>query len=205
MDCARCKAVECYTGGKDCTGGKDEIADRYKNDPQALAIMGAAAELEAEGCMLLPRVQEVILFGKKMGYRHLGMAFCAGLHREARLLQELLAPHFEITSACCKVCGIAKDDFKLPKVRDNAPEFICNPVGQADMLNRSGTEMNLLVGLCLGHDMLFNKHSAAPVTTLIVKDRVFANNPAGALYSSYWTRLIKKNPLAGKGKTDNNK
>ena len=62
-------------------------------------------------------------------------------------------------------------------------EVICNPVGQAAILNRAGTELNLLVGLCLGHDMLFNKHSAAPVTTVIVKDRVLANNPAGALYS----------------------
>ena len=205
MDCARCKIAECYTKDKECTGRKDEIAELYKKDPQALAIMEAAAELEAEGYMLLPRVQEVILFGLKMGYRHLGMAFCAGLHREARLLEELLAPHFKITSACCKVCGIAKDDFKLPKVCDNAHEVICNPVGQAAILNRAATELNLLLGLCLGHDMLFNKHSAAPVTTVIVKDRVLANNPAGALYSSHWMRMIKENPIPGKGKPADDK
>jgi uncharacterized metal-binding protein len=205
MECAKCKTVDCYTKGKDCTGGKGAIAGFYKDDPQALAIMGAAAELESEGYMLLPRLQEVIVFGKKMGYRHLGMAFCAGLHREARQLQELLEPHFQITSACCKVCGIAKDDFKLPKVRENAAEVICNPVGQADILNRAGTELNLLLGLCLGHDLLFNKYSAAPVTTVIVKDRVLANNPAGALYSQYWIRLIKGNPIPGKGKENNDK
>lgn len=61
------------------------------------------------------------------------------------------------------------------------------------------------MGLCLGHDVLFNKHSVAPVTTVIVKDRVLANNPAGALYSSYWTRVLKENPLAMKGKTDDDK
>jgi len=202
MDCARCKTLDCYTKGKDCTGDKNEIAGLYKEDPQALAIMGAAAELEAEGNLILPRVQQLILFGKKMGYRHLGMAFCAGLHREARLLEELLAPHFEITSGCCKVCGIAKEDFKLPKAHEAGVEVICNPVGQAAILNRAGTELNLLVGLCLGHDMLFNTHSTAPVTTVIVKDWVLANNPAGALYSQYWIRTIKENPLAGKGKTD---
>jgi uncharacterized metal-binding protein len=205
MDCAKCKTVDCYTKGKDCTGDKGEMTDLYKKDPQALAIMGAAAALEAEGYMLLPRVQEVIVFGRKMGYRHLGMAFCAGLHREARLLQELLAPHFEITSACCKVCGIAQEDFKLPKLRDNPNEVICNPLGQADILNRAGTELNLLVGLCVGHDMLFNKHSTAPVTTVIVKDRVLANNPAGALYSPYWMRLIKENKLIEKGKSGDDK
>lgn len=30
------------------------------------------------------------------------------------------------------------------------------------------------------------KHSQAPVTTLVVKDRVLAHNPAGALYSAYY-------------------
>ena len=37
------------------------------------------------------------------------------------------------------------------------------------------------------------------------KDRVLANNSAGALYSQYWIRTIKENPLAGKGKTDDDK
>ena len=93
--------------------------------------------------MLLPRVQEIILFGRKMGYRHLGLAFCAGLHREARLLQELLAGHFEITSACCKLCGIEKEDFNLRNCAITTNEIICNPVGQADILNRAETELNL--------------------------------------------------------------
>lgn len=50
------------------------------------------------------------------------------------------------------------------------------------------------MGLCVGHDSLFIKHSQAPVTTLITKDRVLAHNPAGALYAScsYYDRLLKK-------------
>ena len=48
--------------------------------------------------------------------------------------------------------------------------------------------MNILVGLCVGHDMLFTKHSKAPVTTFIVKDRVLAHNPAGAIYSGYYKK-----------------
>jgi uncharacterized metal-binding protein len=35
--------------------------------------------------------------------------------------------------------------------------------------------------------------STAPVTTLIVKDRVLAHNPAGAIYSPY----IRRTMLAG--------
>ena len=42
------------------------------------------------------------------------------------------------------------------------------------------------------HDTLFIKHSEAPVTCLIVKDRVLAHNPAAALYASgaYYKRLL---------------
>ncbi len=202
MKCASCTTLDCYAHGKDCTGNKEALAAMYRDDPMAKSMMRAAAELEAEGYMLLPRVQEVIFFGRKMGYDHLGMAFCAGLQQEAGLLAGLLEPHFRISSVCCKLCGIPKDDFGLPKVRDNPGEIICNPVGQAEILNRSGTQMNLLVGLCLGHDLLFTRYSAAPVTTVIVKDRVLANNPAGALYSPYWLRLIKENRLMGKAETD---
>jgi uncharacterized metal-binding protein len=205
MDCAKCKTVDCYTKGKDCTGLKDEFAVLYQGDPQAQAIMRTAAELLVEGCMHLPRVQEIILFANKMGLRHLGIAFCAALHREARQLAELLEGQFQITSACCKVCGIEKEEFNLPKLPDHNPDIICNPVGQADILNREKTELNLVVGLCLGHDMLFNKYSAAPVSTVIVKDRVLANNPAGALYSPYWLRLIKEKPFPGQRKESDDK
>jgi uncharacterized metal-binding protein len=202
MKCANCTTLDCYVHGKDCTGDKEAFAAIYRDDPMAKRMMRAAAELEAEGYMLLPRIHEVIFFGKKMGFKKLGMAFCAGLKREAALLSELLEGHFHICSACCKLCGIPKDDFGLPKVRDNPGEVICNPLGQAESLNREETDMNLLVGLCLGHDMLFTKHSRAPVSTIIVKDRVLANNPAGALYSPYWMRLIQENRIMGKAETD---
>ena len=39
-------------------------------------------------------------------------------------------------------------------------------------LNKEETDLNILVGLCVGHDSLFYKYSKAPVTTLVVKDRV---------------------------------
>ena len=34
----------------------------------------------------------------------------------------------------------------------------------------------------MGHDIIFNQYSKAPVSTLIVKDRVTGNNPAAAIY-----------------------
>ena len=68
---------------------------------------------------------------------------------------------------------------------------MCNPILQAKLLNRQGTELNIVVGLCVGHDSLFYKYSDALCTTLVTKDRVTGNNPAAALYTadSYYKRL----------------
>ena len=59
---------------------------------------------------------------------------------------------------------------------------MCNPIAQAVLLNEQKTQLNIVVGLCVGHDSLFYKYSDAMVTTLITKDRVLAHNPAGAVY-----------------------
>lgn len=61
-------------------------------------------------------------------------------------------------------------------------EAMCNPIGQASLLNEQKTEFNVAIGLCVGHDSLFYRYSDAPVTTLVAKDRVLAHNPCGAIY-----------------------
>ena len=60
------------------------------------------------------------------------------------------------------------------------------------MLNKEKTDFNVVIGLCVGHDSLFYKHSEAPVTTLIAKDRVLAHNPVGALYqcNAYYAKKL---------------
>ena len=77
-------------------------------------------------------------------------------------------------------------------------ETMCSPITQAAILNEEGTEFNILVGLCVGHDSLFIKYSQAPITALIVKDRVFGHNPAAGLYLSpsvYYRKLRRKESL----------
>ena len=51
---------------------------------------------------------------------------------------------------------------------------MCNPKVQARLLNEGGTELNFIVGLCVGHDMLFTMESKVPVSSIITKDRVFS-------------------------------
>ena len=97
-------------------------------------------------------------------------------------------------SVCCKAGSIDKLELGLTeanKVRPDTFEPACNPVAQAKLLNRAQTDMNVIVGLCVGHDMLFNKHSEAPVTTMVVKDRVAGHNPVSVLYGQnfYYKRL----------------
>jgi uncharacterized metal-binding protein len=96
----------------------------------------------------------------------------------------------------CKVGSVDKTEIGIPdelKVKRGSYEAICNPILQARLLNEQKTDLNVLVGLCVGHDCLFIKHSDAPVTTLITKDRVLGHNPAAALYTSnfYYQRLLQ--------------
>jgi uncharacterized metal-binding protein len=83
------------------------------------------------------------------------------------------------------VCGISKDEYNLEKI-ESGFETTCNPMGQATILNKENTDLNIVIGLCVGHDTLFYKHSTAPVTTLVVKDRILAHNPLGYIYSGYY-------------------
>jgi uncharacterized metal-binding protein len=144
-----------------------------------------------------PRVQEICEFARKMSYKKLGVAFCAGLRAEARALTEILkAQGFEVVSVICKVGCTPKEAIGIKeeeKIRIGEFEPMCSPIAQATLLNREKTDFNVLVGLCVGHDSLFFKYSKAFTTVLISKDRVLAHNPAGALYTtgSYYARLLR--------------
>ena len=146
----------------------------------------SSSEIESIGYGQWTRVREIIEFSKRMGYKRLGMAFCKGLRKEARVMGQILRRNgFEVLSVMCKSGGMDKTAAGVSEERKLKPgsfEAMCNPVFQAVLLNEQHTEFNIAVGLCVGHDSFFYKYSEAPVTTLISKDRVLAHNPAGALY-----------------------
>ena len=188
MKCALCKQKDCYTG-KDCPGMADEMRERYLSDPTNMRSMRHSTAIESEFYMKMTRLEETMEYARRMGYRNLGIAFCVGLEREAKVIHEILASKFEVHSVCCKVCGIDKDELELKRLHGpEGKEAICNPIGQAEVLNMAGTDMNIILGLCIGHDILFTGHSAAPVTTLAVKDRVLGHNPLAAIYSGYYLK-----------------
>jgi len=176
-------------------------------DPEILRFAHAASVQEAE-CyvrreekpfVLRPtktRVEEVMEFAQRMGYRKLGVAFCNGLAREAGTFARILEQNgFEVVSVNCKVGRVEKEFLGLKdaqKVKVGCPESMCNPISQAEILNEAGTEFNVLLGLCVGHDSLFLKNAKAFTTVLVVKDRVLGHNSVAALYGahSYFQRLM---------------
>jgi len=186
--CAHCGTNDCYNG-KDCAGYADEMKEIIKRE-ENYRLMKAAAYIEGTYYLKKTRLEEIIEFCKIMGYKHLGLAFCIGMIEEAKLLAGILEKHFEVTSVCCKVCGISKDEMGLTKIREDRYEATCNPVTQARIMNEARVELNIIAGLCIGHDIVFTKNCNAPVTTLIVKDRVLAHNPVGAIYSKYQRKRI---------------
>lgn len=141
------------------------------------------------------RIVEICEFAGKMSFERLGLAFCIGLAKEAGIVEQILRDRgFEVVSVLCKagrtskeMIGITDDD----KIYKGTDEAMCNPIFQAKLLNRSNTEFNILMGLCVGHDSLFFKHAEAPTTVLAVKDRVTGHNPLAAIYlsDSYYRKI----------------
>lgn len=139
--------------------------------------------------MQLTRIEEVLMFCKMMGYEKIGIAHCIGCIGEAKMLSDFMGSRgLETYQICCKVGGIEKEELGIEeqdKVRMLTHETICNNIAQALIFNEIGTDLNLIVGLCVGHDIAFTQYSDAPVTTIIVKDRRTGHNPAAALYQAY--------------------
>jgi uncharacterized metal-binding protein len=179
----------------------------YRGDSEDARLAMVAAKVEGLCYLKIPgsttvtarwtRVEDTIALARLMGWKRIGIATCIGLLAETDSLAAILtAQGLDPQTVCCKAGSIDKNSLGIAeedKVRPNTFEPACNPIAQAELCNRAETDMNIIVGLCVGHDMLFNKYSKAPVTTLVCKDRVTGHNPAAVLYGQnfYYKRLQK--------------
>lgn len=189
--CATCTHHACYTKGTNCTGvPEEEVIAAYTNEEQKL--MEAAAYVEGTFYSNITRLQETAEFAKTMGYKRLGLAFCIGLNDEMRYINRYFENQgFEVFSVCCKNCSVGKNELNLKQVKPELNhEAMCNPKFQAKFLSDQQVELFISVGLCVGHDAIFNANCQGPVTTLVVKDRLLAHNPLGAIYSRYWKKKL---------------
>ncbi|MFW6369239.1 MAG: DUF1847 domain-containing protein [Myxococcota bacterium] len=143
------------------------------------------------------RIVETMELARRMGFSKLGLIFCVGLRKEAAVVHRLLESHgFEVVSVVCKVGRVPKSELGLTpceQVDTRAEaEAMCNPIMQAAIVNEEGTDFNVLLGLCVGHDSLFMKHSKAMCTVLAVKDRLLGHNPLAAVYTlDSYSRYLK--------------
>jgi len=187
---------------------------RYTEESEDARIARVAAKVEGLCYQPIPgsdavnarwtRVEDTIAFAKLMEYKKIGIATCIGMLAESNQLTEILeAQGFEVQSSCCKSGSLDKGKLGIEekyKVRPGTFEPACNPIAQAELLNAAGMDFNIIVGLCVGHDALFSKHSAAPVTTLVVKDRVTGHNPVSVLYGqNFYYKRLKAMPLVIEG------
>ncbi|WP_138159769.1 DUF1847 domain-containing protein [Peptoniphilus catoniae] len=194
--CSVCGIHVCESGNDDtlptfCPMVDDEV---YK---EALEVVRSekynkfyktSTLIERDGYAIWPRVKETMVLIDRMKFKKVGLAFCGGFIKEAKILTKIFKDNgIELTSAMCKTGGVDKTYAGLLEENKISPgeyEPMCNPVAQAKLLNKAGTEFNIVMGLCVGHDSLFYKFSDALCTTIVVKDRVTGNNPCVALYGA---------------------
>lgn len=183
-----------YCPGKVDPQTQQAAHERYA-DPETREISRVAALVESAGYCKWTRVEEVVEFARRMGYRKIGIASCISFVDLAYVMSGILESHgFEVVSVACKNASIPKEELGIAdaeKVRPGQFEALCNPVSQAELLNAHGCEFNVLMGLCIGHDSLFFRHAKAPTTVLVAKDRVLGHNPIAALHlaDTYYRRV----------------
>jgi len=197
-----CRTGEIEKGPKNCPC-KDEIIEEskieYKKEENYILARNSAL-VEAEGYCKKTRIEEIMDFAKKCKYKKIGIAFCIGFKKETKILHDILSKNgFQVESVICKSGSISKSIIGINREEQVRPycehEAMCNPIGQAKLLNKANTDLNLMFGLCVGHDSLFIKYSKAPITVMAVKDRVLGHNPIQAIYladSYYKSKLFPK-------------
>lgn len=166
---------------------EEVLADAMKlyEEEENRRSMIAAGEIEHDFYGQFTRVEEIMAYAKKMGFKKIGIATCVGLIAESRTLASILRYNgFEVYGIACKAGVQKKVDVGIPERCNSIGPNMCNPILQAKLLNEAKTELNVVMGLCVGHDSLFYKYSDALVTTLVAKDRVTGHNPVAALYGA---------------------
>ncbi len=145
-------------------------------DKQSLEIMHTAEDAYIRGS---DRIHEIKNFARKGGIKRIGIAYCVSMPQEAEAVKQFLSDEFEVYSIDCKCGRVTKREM----LGCEGNSIMCNPAGQAEYLKENNTDLNISMGLCVGHDMVFNQTSVSPVSTLVVKDRTTKNNTMESIHN----------------------
>lgn len=205
----RRSCIDCASKGCDMKGGNypdfcltkdldddfiEDIMKLYTENEENNRVTIASAEVEYENYCRMTRIEEIMEFAVKIDAKKLGIATCVGLINEARTAAKIFRAHgFEVFGVGCKIGAQPKTSVGIDARCEAVGKNMCNPIMQAKVLNKEKTDLNIVIGLCVGHDSMFYKYSDALCTTLVTKDRVLAHNPVGALYqaNAYYSKLLK--------------
>ena len=178
MNCTECNDKICRKQQNSCNKesfDKTETISQYQ-DISNCEIVKASAQLVDNGrAGTLSRIDEISEFAKTMNYKKIGLAYCYGMEKYANTIQNRLSEKgFTISAVSCSVGGLKQSEVNTASC---IHKVSCNPIGQAQQLNSENVDLTLIVGICLGHDILLQRNLKMDFTTLIVKDRVFKHNP----------------------------
>lgn len=181
MDCTQCTPKHCRTTSS-CGAeqfDREVLAVEYAEDENQQVVQAAASLVDDGKAGTLSRLEEIIAFAKSMNYKKIGLAYCYGMESEARALKELFRKEgLRLHTVSCTVGGLPQSSVHTSSCNLHVS---CNPLGQAHQLNSDRTDFVILMGICLGHDILLQRNLAADFTTFVVKDRVFQHQPLAAL------------------------
>ena len=178
MNCTQCEKRSCRDG-IDCGNSKNDTIQKYLV-PETRKISKSASLLIDNGrAGTLSRVEEVIEFIKTNNYKKVGVAYCYGFEKYARILSALLKQNkIKHSMVCCIIQGVSESEIDPGK---NSRSISCNPIGQADKLKKEGVDFIIEMALCLGHDILFHREIKCDFTVLVVKDRKHEHCPLKGL------------------------
>lgn len=180
MDCTNCTFDKQCRDTKTCKAtsfDRETVVQAYAQNKE---IVQAAASLVDHGrAGTLSRLQETIEFAKQMKYKRIGLAYCYGMENQVKQIADILRRNeLNVRAVSCTVGGIPQ---KEVNPESDYCSVSCNPIGQAKQLNQEGVDLVLVIGLCLGHDILFHREIKVDCTTLVVKDRVYNHAPLNVL------------------------
>jgi uncharacterized metal-binding protein len=181
MDCTQCAPKFCR---KSSTCGaeqfdRNQLASQYAEEQNQQIVQAASLLVDNGRAGSLSRLQEIIEFVKSMKYHKIGLAYCYGMENDAITLKDVFRKEgLRLQTVSCTVGGLSESDVHSASCDLHVS---CNPIGQAQQLNAEGTEFVILMGICLGHDILLQRNPTVDFTTFVVKDRVFNHQPLTAL------------------------
>jgi uncharacterized metal-binding protein/rhodanese-related sulfurtransferase len=174
LDCTKCAQKGCRNGAP-CTDNSASYIGEYHTAQNAPVVHAASALVDGGRAGTLTRLEEIAEYCRIRGFKKIGVAYCYALEKEALSLKNyLLQEGFSPLMVSCTVDGVTESAVDPDKTDSS---ISCNPIGQARAINRSGAQFAVLMGLCLGHDILLQKNLTMDFTVFAVKDRVTGHHP----------------------------